>query len=307
MRVAEQVQEIQDLARLRRFLSPQLADLIVASGGEGAAALRSHRRQVAVLFADLRGFTSFAESAEPEDVMSVLRDFHEVLGELVRDMDATVGYFAGDGLMVFFNDPLPCEDPALRAVSMAVELRKQMIELSAHWRRLGHTLGCGVGVTYGYATLGEIGFEGRLDYGAIGSVVNLASRLCGECGPGQILVSQPVFAAIDEHVEAELLAPLTLKGFVRPVPAYNVIALKRSAEQAGTGLPAGLTRREVEVLRAIAAGKSSKEIGDQLFLSHRTVERHIANIYAKIGAHGRAEATAFAITRGIANIEGPPD
>jgi class 3 adenylate cyclase len=298
-RVEEQVGQIQRLARLRRFLSPQLADLIVSAGSDGTASLESHRRQVAVLFADLRGFTPFAESAEPEDVMLVLREFHEVLGELVREMEATVGYFAGDGLMVFFNDPVPCEDPALKAVRMAVALRDQMAGLATHWRRLGHSLGCGVGITYGYATLGEIGFEGRVDYGAIGSIVNLASRLCGECEAGQILVSQPVFAAIEDHVDAEPLPPFTLKGFGRPVPAFNIARLKGQPAALGEALPGGLSPREAEVLRSVAAGKSSKEIGEELYLSGRTVERHVANIYAKIGAHGRADATAWAIRNGI--------
>jgi adenylate cyclase len=303
-RVEDQVAEIQRLARLRRFLSPQLADLIVS--GESEVGLESHRRQIAVVFIDLRGFTPFSESAEPEDVMRVLREFHEVVGELIHETEATVGYFAGDGLMVFFNDPIQCPDPAMRAVHMAAELRERMRSVTAGWKQRGHDVDFGVGITLGYATLGEIGFEGRFDYGAIGSVVNLASRLCGESKPGQILVSQPVMAALDEGVEAEELDALTLKGFARPIPAFSVTAVRDSAKTPHpNGLPGGLSAREAEVLRMLAAGDTSREIGERLYLSRRTVERHIANIYLKVDAHGRAEATAWAIANGIATLPQP--
>ena len=300
-RVEEQVDEIQRLARLRRFLSPQLADLVVSSGDGDV--LRSHRRNVAVLFCDLRGFTPFAETTEPEEVMAVLRQFHSVLGELIHRAEATVGYFAGDGVMVFFNDPLPCDEPALRAVRMALALRDEMAELTEAWHKRGHALDFGVGITYGYATLGEIGFAGRVDYGAIGTVVNLASRLCDEARAGQVLISQPAYGEVEGTVAAERLPELTLKGFSRPVPAYNVLRLKGAAVMAAGGastLPGGITAREAEVLRLLASGRTSREIGEELFLSVRTVERHVTNVYAKIGAHGRAEATAFAIRHGIA-------
>ena len=298
-RVAEQVDEIARLTRLRRFLSPQLAELIISSGDE-AVGLASHRRQIAVLFADLRGFTPFAEAAEPEDVMSVLREYHEVLGELVHETDATVGYFAGDGLMVFFNDPVPCDEPAIRAVRLALMIREQMAGLTASWRRAGHDLDFGIGISLGYATLGEIGFAGRFDYGAIGSVVNLASRLCDESRPGQILISQPVFAAIEGRVDVDDVAHLTLKGFARPVAAYNVLREPGDGGGAPTASrPGGLTQRELEILCMVAAGASSPEVANRLVLSVRTVERHIGNVYAKIGAHGRAEATAWAINNGI--------
>jgi len=223
-RVQEQVQEMERMSRLRRFLSPQLADLIVSSGDE--TVLQSHRREVAVLFCDLRGFTGFAESTEPEEVMTVLREFHQMLGELISRFEATVGFFAGDGLMVFFNDPLPCSDPALRAVEMAVTMRERMTDLTANWRKRGHNLGFGVGITLGYATLGEIGFEGRSDYGVVGSVVNLASRLCDEARNGQILISQRAYAAVEDAVEVERLDELALKGFVQPVSAFNIVRLK---------------------------------------------------------------------------------
>ena len=186
-----------------------------------------------MLFCDLRGFTGFAESAEPEEVMTVLREFHQMLGELISRFEATVGFFAGDGLMVFFNDPLPCSDPALRAVEMAVTMRERMLGLTANWRKHGHDLGFGVGITIGYATLGEIGFEGRSDYGVVGSVVNLASRLCDEARNGQILISQRAYAAVEDAVEVERLDELALKGFVQPVPAYNVTHLKESPPPAG--------------------------------------------------------------------------
>jgi class 3 adenylate cyclase/DNA-binding CsgD family transcriptional regulator len=295
-RVEEQVTEIQRLARLRRFLSPPLADLILSSGSE--TALASHRREIAVLFCDLRGFTPFAEAAEPEEVMTVLGQFHEIVGELVHSLEATVGYFAGDGLMVFFNDPMPCDEPALRAVRLAVALREEMTELTERWRKRGNNLDFGVAITFGYATLGEIGFEGRSDYGAIGSVVNLASRLCDEAKPGQVLISQSAYAAMDDLIDVEELPALTLKGFSRPVPAYNVVGLRRTSPVEGY-LPAGLTLREAEVLRLLAGGSTSQGIADDLVLSVRTIERHIANVYRKIGAHGRADATVYAITHGI--------
>ena len=230
-RVQEQVQEMERMSRLRRFLSPQLADLIVSSGDE--TVLQSHRREVAVLFCDLRGFTGFAESTEPEEVMTVLREFHQMLGELISRFEATVGFFAGDGLMVFFNDPLPCSDPALRAVEMALTMRERMTDLTANWRKRGHNLGFGVGITLGYATLGEIGFEGRSDYGVVGSVVNLASRLCDEARNGQILISQRAYAAVEDAVEVERFDQLVLKGFVQPVSAYNVTHLKEAQRQTG--------------------------------------------------------------------------
>jgi adenylate cyclase len=232
-RVAQQVEELERVGRLRRFLSPQLADLVVSSGDERL--LESHRREIAVVFCDLRGFTPFSETAEPEEVMAVLREYHQAMGELIFRFGGTVGSFAGDGLMIFFNDPLPCPDPAGRAVRMAVAMRERMGGLTERWRKRGHELDFGVGISLGYATLGQIGFEGRYDYGAIGSVVNLASRLCDEALGGQILVSQRVYATVEELVEAERVADFTLKGFLKPVPAYSVVSLKAaaSADEAG--------------------------------------------------------------------------
>lgn len=223
-RVAEQVEELDRMARLRRFLSPQLADLLVTKGDE--TVLQTHRRDIAVLFVDLSGFTAFSETSEPEDVMAVLREFHSELGRLVREFEATVGFFAGDGLMVFWNDPLPCPDPAERAVRMAVALRERLVPLTAAWRKRGHDLGFAVGVASGYATLGEIGFEGRYDYGVIGSVVNLASRLCDHAERDQILISARAKLAVEDIAAVEEVGAVPLKGFHAPVAVFNVTGLR---------------------------------------------------------------------------------
>jgi class 3 adenylate cyclase len=223
-RVAEQLAELERVGRLKRFFSPQLAELVVSSGGEKL--LESHRREITVVFCDLRGFTAFSETAEPEEVMGVLREYHTALGTLIFRFEGTLEHFAGDGIMVFFNDPLPCPDHAAQAVRMAVAMRQQMGELTEKWRRRGHQLGFGVGIAQGYATLGMIGFEGRVEYGAIGSVTNLASRLCGEAQGGQIFINQRVYAAVEELVEAESAGELSLKGFHRPVPTFNVVGLR---------------------------------------------------------------------------------
>lgn len=182
-----------------------------------------------MVFCDLRGFTSFAESAEsaePEEVMGVLKEYHSWLGELIHKHEGTLDKYAGDGLMVPFNDPLPCTEPALRAVRMAVEMREQVGKLAQKWRKYGHDLGFGLGISHGYATMGRIGFEGRFDYSAIGSVVNLAARLCGEANAGQILVDRKVYMAIEELAEVEETGELNLKGFHRPVMSYDVRTLR---------------------------------------------------------------------------------
>lgn len=220
-RVAEQVEELGRMARLRRFLSPTLAEVVME---RGESVLESHRRELAVLFADLRGWTDFSSGTEPEEVMTVVASYHAAMGELILKYEATVGWFAGDGLMVWFNDPIPCDDPAARAVRMAVEMRGAMSALTAAWRKRGHELDFSLGVALGYATIGRIGFEGRYDYGAVGSVLNLASRLCDAAEPGQIVVSQRVLAEVEEIVEAESLGALTLKGFGKPLEAFAVTA-----------------------------------------------------------------------------------
>jgi adenylate cyclase len=223
-RVADQVTEIERVSRLKRFLAPQVAELILSSGDE--TVLESHRRDISVVFCDLRGFTAFAEGTEPEDVMSVLNEYHTCLGALIHKHEGTLDKYAGDGLMVLFNDPLPCPEPAVRAVRMAVEMRDEVEKLAMKWRKYGHELGFGLGISHGYATMGRIGFEGRFDYSAIGSVVNLAARLCGEAGAGQILVDRKVYMAIEAIADVEQAGELKLKGFHRPVVAYDVRTLR---------------------------------------------------------------------------------
>jgi adenylate cyclase len=220
-RVAEQVEALERMARLRRFLSPQLAELVLSSGDDSF--LNSHRREITVVFCDLRGFTSFAETVEPEDVMAVLGEYHAALGDIVYRFDGTLERFIGDGLMVIFNDPLPCTDAPERAVRMALAMRGRVAELAEGWSRHGYDLDFGVGIAQGHATLGRIGFEGRADYTAIGSVTNLAARLCAEAGGRQILISQRVFAAIEDIVVADSVGALALRGFARPTRAYNVV------------------------------------------------------------------------------------
>jgi class 3 adenylate cyclase/CheY-like chemotaxis protein len=218
-RVAEQVEELERMARLRRFLSPTLAEIVMTRGD---SVLESHRRELAVLFADVRGWTDFSVGTEPEEVMSVVRSYHQAMGELILRYEATVGWFAGDGLMVWFNDPLACDEPAAHAVRMAVEMRDAMTGLTSAWRKRGHELDFSIGVALGYATIGRIGFEGRYDYGAVGSVLNLASRLCDAAEPGQIVVSPRVLAEVEQIIEAEPLGRLELKGFGKPVEAFAV-------------------------------------------------------------------------------------
>ena len=219
-RVDEQVAQLERLSRLKRFFSPALAEAIVNGGADDP--LKSHRREIVVVFVDLRGFTAFAETAEPEEVMSVLREYHAAMGEAILAHEGTLERFTGDGMMIFFNDPVPVADPQARAVRMALAMRQTVEVLTARWRKLGHELDLGIGIAQGYATIGAIGFEGRWDYGAIGTVTNLAARLCGEARPGQILISRRLYAAIDTLVDAEPIGELTLKGFAKPVTAFNV-------------------------------------------------------------------------------------
>jgi DNA-binding response OmpR family regulator len=223
-RVSRQVEELERLRRLRRFLSPQLADAVVSSGDE--TILASHRRQVAMLFADLRGWTSFVDAVEPEELMCVLGEFHDAVGALVKRFDATVGFLEGDGVQLFFNDPIAIPDPALRAVRFGCALRDEMAELTPVWRKRGYDLGLGAGIALGYATCGEVGFEGRSDYAAIGTVTNLASRLADEATAGQILIAQRLYAEVEDLVEAEPAGEFELKGFRRPVTAFNVVAVR---------------------------------------------------------------------------------
>jgi adenylate cyclase len=228
-RVQTQLEELARLQRLRRFLSPQLADAIVSSGDESI--LRSHRRQVAMFFADLRGWTNFVDMVEPEELMRVLAEFHGTIGGLVGRFDATVGFIEGDGVQLFFNDPIEVADPGMRAVRLGCALREEMGGLTALWQKRGFDLDFGAGIALGYATCGEVGFEGRSDYAAIGAVTNLASRLADEATAGQILISQRLYAEVEDDVEAEPVGEFTLKGFQRPVAAFNVIAVRESAAE----------------------------------------------------------------------------
>jgi adenylate cyclase len=221
-RVADQVGEIERMGRLRRFLPPQVADLIVASGTEKQ--LESHRREVTALFCDLRGFTGFSESSDPEDVMALLRDYHAAIGQIIIKYSGTLERYAGDGVMVVFNDPVPVENPALQAVLMALEMRDAIGALTETWQRWGHDIGFGIGIAHGFATLGTIGFEGRFDYAAIGTVSNVASRLCDEAKPGQILINPRVLTKVENAVTVEPVGEFTLKGIRRPMMAYNVLA-----------------------------------------------------------------------------------
>jgi len=223
-RVQEQLAQLERLGRLKRFFSPQLAELLVAGGAQDP--LKSHRREVTVVFLDLRGFTAFAETSEPEEVMGVLREYHAEMGKLILAHEGTLERFTGDGMMIFFNDPMPMPNPEERAIRMALAMRERVAELIVKWRKQGYELDFGVGIAQGYATIGAIGFEGRWDYGAIGTVTNLAARLCGEAKPGQILIPQRLLGTVEELIEVEPVGEVTLKGFHRPVTTYNVLRPK---------------------------------------------------------------------------------
>jgi len=222
-RVQDQVEQLERVGRLRRFLPAQLADLIISSGDESF--LSGHRREITVVCCDLRGFTAFAETAEPEDVWEILGEYHGALGDLVARFEGTLERFAGDGLVVFFNDPIPCDDAPLRSVRMALAMRQRVQELADGWQRRGHELAFGVGIAQGYATLGRVGYAGRFDYAAIGSVTNLAQRLCAEAAPWQILVTQRVNAAAEDLVVSRLVGELTLRGFSKPIRTFEVSGL----------------------------------------------------------------------------------
>ena len=225
-RVQEQVAQIDRLGRLKSFFSPQLAEAIVAGGEE---MLKTHRREISVVFIDLRGFTAFTDQAEPEEVMEMLHAFHAAMGRIVLEHGGTLERFAGDSVMVFFNDPVPMERPAEQAVKMALAMQQAFPVLGAEWRKRGFELGLGCGIAQGYATLGQIGFEGRWDYAAIGSVTNLAARLCAEAGSGQVLVDRKTMAKVEPLVAAAPVGPLVLKGFAHPVPAFAVERLRSAA------------------------------------------------------------------------------
>ncbi len=243
-RVREQVAEIERLDRLRRFLPPQLVEVAQSAGAD--ALLASHRREIAVVFADLAGWTAFSETTEPEEVMGVIREFHDTLGTILAAHEATIGWFAGDGVMAWLNDPFPTSEPAARAAAMALEMRDAMATRTAAWRHRGHALDFTVGIALGYATIGSIGFDGRHEYGAVGSVLNLASRLSDEAGPGQVLMSARAHAACEHLVDAERVPDLRLKGFAKPVMAVALKRLKPAGRALFRAEPAGGTGADVE-------------------------------------------------------------
>jgi adenylate cyclase len=219
-RVSEQLEQLERLSRLKRFFSPQLAEAILTGGTDDP--LKSHRREVTVVFLDLRNFTTFAELSEPEEVMGVLREFHAEMGTLILRHEGTLERFTGDGLMIFFNDPVAMPDHAQRALRMALAMRDRVNEMSMLWRKRGYDLSLGIGIAQGYATIGAIGFEGRLDYGAVGAVTNLAARLCGEAKGGQILTNQKTLSSFEDLVEAEPVGQVSLKGFAKPIAVYSI-------------------------------------------------------------------------------------
>jgi class 3 adenylate cyclase len=242
-RVEKQLGEIERIRKLERFLAPQVAQLIASSDGHDAL-LDSHRREVTVVFCDLRGFTSFTESTEPEEAMNVLREYHAALGELIFRYEGTLDRYAGDGVMVLFNAPIQFEDHTKRAVKMACEMRDSIGLLTQKWRNRGHSLGFGMGIALGYATLGQIGFEHRLEYAAIGSVTNLASRLCDEAKAGQIVVSRRVYGAVEQWVEARALDDLQLKGFNHPVLAMEILRWREEVDNVVDASAAAARRRK---------------------------------------------------------------
>jgi len=224
-RVQDEVTKVERLGRLKRFFSPHLAELII--GGEAADPLKPHRREVTSVFLDLRGFTAFAETTEPEEVMTVLQEYHAAMGQIVLEHEGTIEHFAGDGIMIFFNDPVPVPNPGEKAIRMALAMRDKMGDLTVRWHKRGFDLSMGIGLAQGYATIGAIGFEARREYGAIGTVINLSSRLCGEAKSGQILLPQRLLGMIEHLVDVEYVGELVLKGFHRPIKAYNVLGLKK--------------------------------------------------------------------------------
>jgi DNA-binding NarL/FixJ family response regulator len=292
-RVQDQLVELERLSRLRRLLPPQLAELVLSTGGENA--LESHRREIAVVFCRLRGFAGFAEITEPEIVMAVLAEYHAALGEEIARYEGTTGQINGEQLMVFFNDPVPCPEPAEQAVRMALGMRERLEELAARWRRRGHDLGFAAGVELGYATLGTIGFEGRRDYAAIGSVTTIAAGLCTAADVGQVLISQRVLSAIEDWIETSPLSEVIIDGLSKPLMAYKATGVRElTLAAAATDGPAVLTPREREVLNLLAKGMNNRQIADELIIGVRTAETHVERILRKLNLDNRAQAMLWA-------------
>jgi class 3 adenylate cyclase/DNA-binding CsgD family transcriptional regulator len=286
---------------LRRFLSPQLVDLLVTAGGDEI--LQNHRRQIAVVYTRLTGFSLFSETTAPEEVMHVLGEYHHAVGELIHRFGGTVGAFAGDAIQIFFNDPLPCPDPAVPAVRMALAIRQLMVELTRAWARHGHRLEFGAAITLGYATLGQIGLAGRVDYAAVGPVVDLANELSAGAAPGQVLITQPVYAAVEGEVEVSVLGERTVSGFLRPVDVFNnerhrPLGVNAAPDGAARQLSA-LSLREREVAVLIARGLTNRQIGDELVISEHTAEGHVEHIRDKLGVRSRAEVAVWVVQSGL--------
>jgi adenylate cyclase len=300
-RVQMQVAELERLGRLRRFLAPQVAELIVSADGE--ALLETHRRQIAVVCTRLPGFSELADVTAPEEVLTVLHAYHEVLGNVIDGFEATVEPLVGDRLTVLFNDPLPSEDPPGQAVRLALAMRERMGELLAGWRRAGYALDFGVGIDFGYATLGTIGFPGKSEYAAIGTVVHLAARLSELAQDGQILVSQRVQLATEVLIESLDLGEQVVPGLTKPVQVFAVerahpVAATASSPGAEQGFETGpLTERELEVVALIVRGYSNREIAEALVIAEGTAVRHVANILNKLGLHSRAQVAVWAVER----------
>ena len=312
-RVQAQLADLERLSRLRRFLAPQLADVIVSA--EGESLLESHRREIAVLVCGLRGFATLAETTEPEAVIQVLREFHTAIGSLSFAFEGTVGQFTDDGLIVFFNDPLPSPDPAGQGVRLALAMRAQLEGLTSAWRKRGHDLGFRAGVDAGYATLGTIGFEGRSEYRAVGNVVTVADGLCRAAGDGEIWMSQRVHALVEDTIEAIPLGELMLEGLLRPIRAFAVQGARaeaRSDQVIAAGGAAALapqrseplSEREQAVAALIARGCSNREIAQELVIADATAVRHVANILNKLGFRSRAQVAVWAVERGLARTVG---
>ena len=302
-RVAEQVDELERLGRLRRFLSPHLSDLILSADGE--ALLESHRRQIAVLSCHLSGFEALVETAVPEDVLALLGEYHDATGPVIFEHEGTVGPLVGDRLTVYFNDPLPVDNPSAQAVTMAFALRSHMEVLTARWHRRGLTLDFGIGIDLGYATLGTIGFAAKRDYVAIGSVVQIASGLCDVARGEQILITQRVQAALEGQVESSSLGELPIPGLLRPLEVIEVRRSMGGSAPANPSLdatPGPLSERELEVAGLIAQGLSNRDIARRLIIADATAVRHVANILNKLDFRSRAQIAVWAVQKGTPDL-----
>jgi adenylate cyclase len=297
-RVQEQVSELERLGRLRRFLSPQVAELLVSA--EGEALLESHRRQIAVVCCQLPGFSELADATAPEEVLAVLSAYHQALGGVIHGFEGTVGPLVEDRLTVLFNDPLPTDDPAGQAVKLALAMRERMAGLLTGWRKAGYALDFTVGIDLGYATLGIIGFEGKTEYGAIGTVVHLAARLAEAASSGQIWISQRVQLAAESAIESTSLGEQSVSGFVKPVAVFKLERQRMGSAMSGaerSALAGPLTEREREVVGLIVRGCTNREIAEELVIAEGTAVRHVANILNKLNLKSRAQVAVWAVER----------